>query len=102
MDDVAVTEDADEPILRIALWSALKVDWRLVREDCRAWSVDTTFCMFCIGSDAMATARLRTCWKSLANLLCPVKLAGGIEKEPISESKCKKWAKPRRAGPHQD
>ena len=46
---------------------------RLLNALCCPVSVDTLFCSVAMGSEAIDTARLRTCWKSAENELCPVK-----------------------------
>ena len=68
----AVTTDVSEelaetlPLAAVAMpcsavCSESKVDPRLARADCCPWSVVTSPCSCCMGSEAMETARCRTC-----------------------------------------
>jgi hypothetical protein len=70
-DDTACTLVAADPMVWIAVCRELNVVDRLFSDDCWAVSVCTSLVSPCSGSEAMATARVSTCWKSLANLLCP-------------------------------
>jgi len=60
----------------MALCSESKDDPRLARADCCDWSVVTSFCSCCMGSEAMETARCKTCWKELEKVLWPLNVIG--------------------------
>lgn len=59
-----------------ALCSESKVAPKLDRADCCDCSVVTSVCSSCMGSEAMETARCKTCWKELEKVLWPVNVTG--------------------------
>jgi hypothetical protein len=92
----------------------LKVACRLLKSDswpCRSF---TLFCNCTIGSEAIDTARCRTCWKELEKVLEPLNVMGAAAEvsaelaaelptelvdEAIAKTLCKTRAEPPRVRP---